>query len=264
MKIQLNIFAIFILAFSNLQAQPQKQNIQPVYFGERLNFSMKYLNMKVANLEFSVSDSIKNLSQPQHQLSIKAYSTPFATKLFKINNSYTTLFFSDNFLPLKSTKKIDQKNIQQKVVLDFDHQNYQATFNDSISWFLPSPCYDYFSMLYFLRSYPWEKHDTLSFFLDSEYLISKVEAILLQESEILKVPCGKFSTIKIQLNFKSTTKVKRPWKTDILTNRLAKPGSKLNIWLSNDRQRLPLKIFYLQSFVKTSITLVSYSGRHQD
>ena len=201
MKRQFIIFAIIILVFSNVQAQPQKQNIQPSLLGEQLAFSMKYLNMKVASLEFFVSDSFKNLSKPQYQLSVKANSTPFATKLFKINNNYFTLFNTKTFLPVKSIKKIDQKNIQHNAVLDFDHQDYQATFNDSISWSLPAPCYDYFSMLYFLRAQPWDKIDTLKFFLDSEYLISEVEAVLLKENEILKVPCGKFKTIKIQLNF---------------------------------------------------------------
>ena len=259
MKTHLNIFIIFILVFSNIQAQPQKQNNGLVLLGERLNFSMKYLNMKVANLAFFVADSNTNNSTMLYQLSVQTNSTPLATKLFKINNSYLTLFNTKTFLPVKSIKKIDQKNIQHNVVLDFDHQDHQATFNDSISWSLPSPCFDYFSMLYFLRAQPWEENDTLRFFLDSEYLISEVEAVLQPENEILNVPCGKFSTLKIQLSFQSTTKEERPWKTDIITNRLAKPGSKLNIWFSDDEHRLPLKISYYQSLIKTTIELISFS-----
>ena len=96
MKRQFIIFAIIILVFSNVQAQPQKQNIQPSLLGEQLAFSMKYLNMKVASLEFFVSDSFKNLSKPQYQLSVKANSTPFATKLFKINNNYFRI--NNNFM----------------------------------------------------------------------------------------------------------------------------------------------------------------------
>ena len=264
MKTFFETLIIFFLFFFHIQAQTLKQKNSFNLYGERLYYSMKYLNMKVANLDFSIADSNKNFSAPQYHLSVKAYSTPLASKLFKINNKYTIYFSTKDFLPLKSIKYIDQKNIQHKVVLDFNHQDYQATFNDSISWFLPTACYDYFSMLYFLRAQPWEESDTLRFFLDSEYLISRVEAVVLPETKILKVPCGKFKTIKIQLTFKSTTKEKRPWKTDIITNRLAKPGSKLDIWLSDDERRLPLKISYFQSLVKTTITLIFFSGRQQD
>ncbi len=220
--------------------------------------------MTVANLDFLIADTIKNFNIPQYKLSVKAQSIWFATKLFKIDNNYKTYFKTENFLPLKSIKNINQKNIQHELTINFDHQIHQASINDSIFWIIPNPCYDYFSMLYFIRSLPWNKDDTLSFFLDSEYLISKVEAVVMPENKILKVPCGKFKTIKIQMKFQLLTKKNRPWKTDIITNRLAKPGSKLNIWLSDDEFRLPLKISYFQSLANTKIILNSFSRRNLD
>jgi len=264
MKIHRNILAILFLLFSHLQSQTVKHNASINFAGERLKFSMNYLNLNVATLKFTVADSNSNMSEPFYQLLVTARSNPFASKLFKIKNKYSVLFATNNFLPIQSIKKIDQKNIQHNVVQKFDHHEQQATFNDSITWSLPTPCYDYFSMLYFLRSQPLKSSDTLSFFLDSEYLILKVMAIILPESSTIKTPYGKFKTIKIQLSFEAGTKVERPWKTDIITNRLAKPGSKLNIWLSDDRLRLPLKISYYQSLIKTTIKLISFSKGHPD
>jgi len=264
MKKIFKIIAITFCLITSSLGQVNQQNNSINFYGERLNFKMEYLNMKVANLEFFITSANKNINIPQYQLSVKAQSTAFATKLFKIDNVYRTFFDAKYFLPRKSVKNINQKNIQHKLVIDFDHNIHQASINDSIFWTLPNPCYDYFSMLYFIRSASWNKGDTLNFFLDSEYLISQVEAVITSEYKTLKFPCGKFKTIKIQLRFQLLTKIERPWKTDIISNRLAKPGSKLNIWLSDDEYRLPLKISYFQSLAKTKLILNSFSRRNLD
>lgn len=261
------IFKIAAITFSLISTsfgQANKQHCSINFCGEKLNYKMEYLNMNVADLTFWVENNKHNLDPPEWELNLKAQSTGFATKLFKIDNYYKTYFKTENFLPLKSIKNINQKNIQHELVINFDQQIHQASINDSLFWSIPNPCYDYFSMLYFIRSQPWEKGDTLNFFLDSEYLISKVKAFVMPENKILKLPCGKFKTIKIQMKFQLLTKKKRPWKTDIITNRLAKPGSKLNIWLSDDELRLPLKISYFQSLVNTKIILNSFSRRNSD
>ena len=264
MKKIFNILTILISLISINYAQPEKQHRSINFCGEKLNYKMEYLNMKVANLDFVIASTNKNFNIPQYQLSVKAQSTGFATKLFKIDNNYKTFFETENFLPIRSIKNINQKNIQHELVINFNHQIHQASINDSLFWSIPNPCYDYFSMLYFIRSQPWDRGDTLNFFLDSEYLISKVKAFVLPENKILKVPCGKFKTIKIQMKFQLLTEKKRPWKTDIISNRLAKPGSKLNIWLSDDELRLPLKISYFQTLANTKIVLNSFSRRNLD
>jgi hypothetical protein len=258
MKILNYILILLLIFIPKTWAQSFDKNFAKKFSREQLHYSMFYLNMNIAQLDFSLIDST---SDPNYQLLVEAHATALATKFFKLENTYMTFFSRTNLLPQLAKKKIMQKNIQHELVIRFDHQQQQARLNDSLSWAIPQPCFDYFSMLYFLRSLHWLKGDTLHFFLDSEFLISKVEAALLPDRETLQLRCGNFAAIKIGVKFDQLNFEPRPWKTDILTNRLAKPGSKLIIWLSDDEHHLPLKISYTQSLVNTTIVLNSFSRR---
>lgn len=250
-------FFSLLLGLINLGATKSKMN--PNFIGERLIFKMEYLNLSVATLNFQISDA----SPHQYHLNVRAKATRTASLMFKLDNIYETYFDKQNFLPNKIVKQIRQKNIQHELKFSFDHRTRTAKLDDSISWEIPADCFDYFSMLYFLRSQKLEPGDSIHFHLDSEFLISKVEAKILPEQEVIQVPAGKFRTIKLNLKFSAITNQSRPWRTDLLTNRLASPGSEITIWFSDDENRLPLKIAYHQSKIKTQIVLDSFSRGQQ-
>lgn len=251
-------FCSWLLFFTfNFSVAANNFAFEPAFKNEILKYKLKYLNLKVADLEFSVTDSSCSAESTARLLTICARSTSSAGKLFYVNNIYQVNFISANFLPLKIEKNIDQKNIRHLLTIQYDRQKLTATKNDSLTWSIPEPCYDYFTMLYFLRSQTLNFGDTLNFYLDSEYLISKVRAVVQSGIENIKVPAGKFAAIRLELSFQLITEAERPWKTDLLTNRLAAPGSKLTLWLSNDEKRIPLKISYHNSLSKTELLLYS-------
>jgi len=230
------------------------------FFGEQLVFKMNYLNLSVATLQFQIIDTVQN----SYHLKIHARASRTARLLFKLDNVYETFFDRTTFLPGRAIKKIHQKNIQHDLTINYDQQQNRASIGDSISWFIPADCYDYFSLLYLLRSRELNAGDSLHYHLDSEFLISQVAVKVLPEREVIQVPAGKFESIKLAVKFSAVSHQPRPWKTDLLTNRLAKPGSRLLIWFSNDQKRLPLKISYQQSALKTHIVLKSYHRGKQN
>ncbi|UCE04472.1 MAG: DUF3108 domain-containing protein [bacterium] len=231
----------------------------PNFIGEQLVFKMEYLNLSVATLNFQTIGTNKN----NYHLKVHANATRSARLLFKLDNVYETYFNRNTFLPIKVIKKIQQKNIQHELNIYFDYQKNKASLGDSISWLIPGDCFDYFSMLYFLRAQALRPGEIIHFHLDSEYLISKVEVKVLSDQEIIQVPAGKFQSIKLNLKFSAVTHEPRPWRTDLLTNRLAAPGSEITIWFSNDNYQLPLKISYHQSKIKTQLVLDSFSRGQQ-
>lgn len=247
----------FLFGFINMGEIESKFN--PNFIGEQLMFKMEYLNLSVATLKFQTTETNLN----NFHLKIHASATLSARLLFKLDNVYETYFDRNTFLPTKVIKQIDQKNIHHELNIHFNHQQNKASLGDSISWSIPADCFDYFSMLYFLRSQKLEPGDSIHFHLDSEFLISKVEAKVLPEQEVIQVPAGKFPSIKLNLKFSAVTHEPRPWRTDLLTNRLASPGSEITIWFSDDENRLPLKIAYHQSKIKTQIILKSFSRGQQ-
>ncbi|MDZ7335822.1 MAG: DUF3108 domain-containing protein [candidate division KSB1 bacterium] len=256
MKIFCLIFALF--AIMNLGQDEGK--LQLDFLGEKLSFKMEYLNLSVAKLDFDILDA----ESGNYLVRVHAKSTGSASLMFKLDNVYETYFDRQSCLPNKIVKKIAQKNIQHELKFLFDHKNGVANLGDSISWKIPEDCFDYFSMLYFLRRQRLQPGDIVRFHLDSEYIISKVEARVLAAQESIKVPAGKFRAIKLNIKFTRISPHSRPWRTDLLTNRLASPGSELTLWLSDDDSRLPLKIAYHQSQMKTQVVLDAFSrGRRQ-
>lgn len=250
---------ILILLFSSARTQ-EFQTAQKQYFaGEQLAYHMEYMHLHVATLVFEM----KNDSD-EFFLSVAAQSTGKARFLFSLNNAYETFMDKNTLLPLRTEKKIRQKNISHELKITYNHPAGRASLADSVFWEIPRNCYDYFSMLYFLRTLSLDQFHSLHFFLDSEYLISEVTVTLKSEGELVNVPAGRFNTIRLELSFTQKTQEERPWKTDLLTNRLAKPGSVVTIWFSNDEFRLPVKISYGNSLIKTSIELNSYSRGAQD
>jgi hypothetical protein len=253
-------FIWFLLAAPWLRSQPETPPSLSLdqFQGERLHYQMEYLNLRVATLDFYVApDNERNHPQFFH-LNITAKSTGAATWLFSVNNRYEIDLEQQTLLPVKIHKTIRQKNVAYQRTITFDHLQRQAACDDSLNWPIPEPCYDYFSMLYFLRTQPLILDDTLRFYLDSEYRLSNVEVVVLKEPKPVSVPAGRFEAIALQLKFIPGIRTSRPWKTDLLTNRLTAPGSELLVYFSNDRYRYPLKIFYQQTSVQTQIILDSF------
>lgn len=244
----------------------QTQSIHPFtpqkFLGEQLNYKLEYLNLSAASLNFQIPDTARIDHITVNHLIVKATSSRSAGMLFKLDNRYETYFDRTTFLPQKIYKSIRQKNIMHDLTIMFDHRQHQASRGDSIFWSIPADCYDYFSMLYYLRAQPLLPGDTLRFHLDSEYRVSKVEAVVLSEKKQIDVPAGKFDAIQLQVKFAALKNLSRPWKTDLLTNRLAAPGSELTIYFSDDHVRLPLKISYHQSVINTQIILKSFQRGH--
>jgi len=239
---------------SSVRAQPSRPVPAENFVGERLEFRMEYAHMSVATLKFDMRDD-----SSCYHLRVAAKSTAKASLLFPLDNVYDAMLAKQTLLPLRVEKRIRQKNIKNDAVIQYRHETGEASLEDAAHWPIPADCYHYFSMIYFLRTAAWSQLDGLRLHLDAEYVISAVDVALQPEPETITVPAGKFSVRRLVLIFTPISNKARPWKTDLLTNRLAKPGSVVTFWFSDDEARLPVKIAYGNSTVNTVIVLTSYS-----
>ena len=257
-------FFLCLCSYFNSYAQQDSivQNIP--FLKEQLGYQMEYLNLNVCSLKFEIIDTVRMGTESTYHLQVTAKASGSAKFLFNLDNIYHSYFNASTFLPSKTVKKIKQKNIRHIMNIEFNHEQNQAVIIDSVSWEIPYDCFEYFSMLYFLRSQKLAPNDTLHFHLDSEHLISQGCAVVLPDKEKIKTPAGKFQAKKVEIEFNAVNKEPRPWKTDLLTNRLASPNSRLSIWFSDDDLHLPLKISYNQSLIKTKIILNSFKRGQQD
>lgn len=187
-------------------------------------------------------------------LLVKAKTNTLFTPLFHIDNEYASRIMLQNSLPLSLIKTIFQKNVSQVVTIIYNQDQHIAMLNDSSRWSLPDSCHNLFSMFYLLRSHDYYVGDTLAFYLDSEHIISKAKAIVAAE-EVMQSAIGTLSTHRIEIAFTPFSELVRPWKTDLLTNRLATPYSEMTMWLSTDNERIPVRIEFKQRQYKVDLIL---------
>lgn len=207
-------------------------------------YTIKHLKMPTTKLTFTFRDTIIKNESEYFELFVTAKNQNIFNFLFRVENEYRTQIQNNTFLPLRMEKKINQKNIEEQTVIIYDQASHLAYKDSSFSWTLPVACHNYFSMLFFLRNQPLHPGDCYTFNLDVEYLTWEVEACV-QQLEAIELDNRNDTAIRVDLNYKSLTNDhKRPWKTDLLTNRIARKGGKMVVWFGSGKNRPILRVNY--------------------
>lgn len=225
-----------------------------LFESEKMIFKMVYLKFPAGTLIFQLRGLNEHNGVPCYRLDVQAETNAVFSPLFGIKNRYESCFDTTTFLPYYLKKEIHQKNIEQIRTIQFDHENNVAQIGDSIRWDIPPASLGFFSMVYFLRKQRFSEQDTISFNLDSENLPSRGSAYIIGRKKI-PTSLGAMDALKVGLSFEPLTREERPWKTDLLTNRLANPYAKISFWFSDDDLRLPLIIEFEQKHSKAKLIL---------
>ena len=214
-------FILFILICFSLQA-------------EKIHLSIRYLGLKVVNIV--IEDS-------ENRLSIYGQSTALANIAAKLDNYYFVEYDSD-YLPIKYSKKIVQKNYFEDRTTFYDREKCYAkmiSFLDSskdCEYEIKPLNRDFFSSLFFLRNQ--EKSGEL--WVDANQIIWKVKYEFIGketincvlgkiDARIVKITCEKYSD-------------KKPKRSDMLTNNLVNEKYALYFWFTDDEQSIPIKAKY--------------------
>ena len=76
---------------------------------------------------------------------------------------------------------------------------------------------------------------------------------------------GRFSCHKFTLKIvESAESDERPWKTDIITNRISRKDTELFFWITDDERHLPVQIGYKSSPFAVQLILEDFSSKSKD
>jgi hypothetical protein len=197
-----------------------------IFHGEQLEFDMFYKGIKVATSRMWLE---ANGSRTTIIWSVK--SGPVVTLLFKINNRYEAIL-NDGML-VQANKVIDQKNIQQQMTINYDLDSLRATANANFSWPILADCHHILSMLYDLRTRFLSSGDSIHYIVDVESQIWRLSGMVQSNYD----QTGNIAAHEIVFHFAPAMDISdRPWKTDLLTNRLVRDRATLFIQLGNRQQ----------------------------
>ncbi|WP_299113779.1 DUF3108 domain-containing protein [uncultured Winogradskyella sp.] len=208
--------------------------------GEWFKFRMSYSGWLKAG-EATLNIKEKSLDgKPVYHVVGKGKTTGAINWFFKVRDRYESYFDTKTGLPYKFIRKIDEGGHKKDVEIAFDHENKKAKVNNKKyktikSVDIDTNVQDLVSAFYYLRN----NYDTESI---KKGDVVKLSMFFDEENYPFKLKFLGRETIKVKLNG-SKIKVKtlkfRPY---VMAGRVFKEEESLTLWVSADKNKIPLKI----------------------
>lgn len=221
-----------ILTFQ-AKAQEESAVFKP---GEWLKFRIHYgiLNASYATLQVK-TDNINNV--PVYHVVGKGKTTGFASIFFKVDDTYESYFGKEDGRPYKFVRKIDEGGYTKDMEINFDYNKDQAVLNDKkndkkFNFTIEKDVQDLISAFYYLRNnYSFDdleenKSITLDMLFDDDGIFQFKLKYL--GKEVLRTKFGKVECLKF-----------RPY---VQSGRVFKEKESLSLWVSNDLNKIPIRI----------------------
>lgn len=201
------------------------------YFKFRIHYGL--VNAGYATLE--VKEAIRNNKKVHHVVG-NGYTTGITKLVFKVKDDYQSYFDKETGQPYQFVRRIDEGGYTKNQVGFFDQNRNTVTVNDykhdsKKTFTVPENVQDIVSVFYYLRNHP--KVDklnvgesiTVDMFFDDEVFKFKLKFL---GREDLKT---KFGTVSAMMF--------RPY---VQAGRVFKEEESLTVWISDDYNRVPLRI----------------------
>ena len=228
---------IILFLFSFLLAET------PFKVGESLKYSADFNLIRVGQAELYVT-GIENINDLEtYHVTFSANTTGLADQLFKIRDQIDIWMDKKDFFTHRLIKNINEGNYRNNVDVKFDYQKSIAkTKTKEVS--IDFKARDSFSMFYYLRTIPLKKNEVMSF---SSFEGKRIVHYNLQMTgtETIRTNLGTFNC-----------KVIRPYREG---KNLFKNQGDMQIWISDDRKRLPVKIQIKMKYGSMTLLLKNVS-----
>jgi len=204
--------------------------------GEWFRFKMSYSGFfKAGNATLSVFETT-NENKPAFHIIGKGWTTGAIKWFFKVKDRYESYVDQETMLPYKFIRKIDEGGYTKDIEIDFDHQKNKAYINNKKKKIeknldIKPNVQDIVSTFYFLRNnleitnLKMGDEINLDMFFDEENHGFKLKYL---GEETIKTEFGKVESIMF-----------RPY---VLAGRVFKEEESLTLWVSKDKNKIPLRI----------------------
>ena len=226
--------------------------------GEWFKFEMSYSGFfKAGNATLSLNEKKLDGKSVYHVVG-KGWTTGAIKWMFKVKDRFESYFDKDTGVPYKFIRKIDEGGHTKDIEIKFDHENKVAEVNNKkhkkvTTITTEQDVQDMVSMYYYLRNTidiaslkQGDEIETNMFFDEDNYGF-KLKYL------------GK-ETIKVDING-SKVKVKtvmfRPY---VMAGRVFKEEESLTLWVSADKNKIPLKIKADLAVGSLRADLVAFKG----
>ncbi len=204
--------------------------------GEWFRFEMSYSGwMKAGEATLTVNEGIYN-NKPVFHIVGKGWTTGAVSWFFEVEDRYETYIDKRTNLPYKFIRDIDEGGHTKNIEIEFDQDKNEAHVNNikhkrkTVVDTKPN-IQDMVSTFYYLRNnmnvanLKIGDEVFINMFFDEENYGFKLQYL---GEEIIKTEFGKINSLKF-----------RPY---VMAGRVFKEEESLTLWVSNDKNKIPLRI----------------------
>lgn len=246
-------YIFYILIFCCVSLTVNAQKTLAYTNGEELKFKVKYGWFKTSEATLKVQKSTLN-KRDVHHITGFGNTVGMLDIFFKVRDSFQSYIDVHSGLPIKFVRNTSEGGYTKNKMIEFDHKKDSATVHDykrsSLSKHaIKNESQDMLSSLYALRNQvdinnlEINQSFFLNLFFDEENFGFK--ATYLGE-EVLKTDFGKVKTLKF-----------RPY---VQADRVFKEEESVTIWISNDKNKIPIQIKADLVVGSLTATLQEYRG----
>jgi len=229
----ISALALVLLSFP-LQAGDEFCGIHNTTFqtGESLTFKVYYTlaGVYVAAGEANFTINLEKLANKQVYHIVgdgKTYN--FYDNFFKVRDKYETFIDTATLQPLKFIRNVYEGGYKKYENITFNHSTNTAITSDGL-YKVPDCVQDVLSSIYYARNIDFNKYKPgdkipFSMFLDNETYELYIRYL---GKETIKTKYGKFKAIK--------------YKPLLIKGTIFEGGEKMNVWVSDDQNRIPVRI----------------------
>jgi hypothetical protein len=168
-------------------------------------------------------------NKPVWHLDGTGVSLPSYDWVYKVRDRYQSYVDTTTLQPLKFVREIDEGKYKKSELITFDKKSSTA-LQDGKSYKVPACVHDVMSQVYFARNIDFNKYktnDTIPFDIFLDKAVHRVYIRYLGR-ETIKSRYGKFRCLK--------------FKPLLLEGSMFKGGERMTVWVSDDGNRLPIRI----------------------
>ncbi len=220
----------------------------PFAVGEQLNYEVSWSSFVVAGeltLETKARRTVDGVDA-YHVTALAQSVGIVSAVVYKVKDVYDSFINATTMQPFRAEKNSRRGKKREQGTTVLDQQNGKATLEGGKELKIPQGTYDLASLLYAIRMLDLTQGKTQNFTLIEDGKLYDL-TVTVEGREKVGTKMGDFNTVRV------STKAAN-------TNRSGKDPYKLNIYLTNDSERLPVLITATPAWGEVRVELISAVG----
>ncbi|HYW96546.1 MAG TPA: DUF3108 domain-containing protein [Bacteroidales bacterium] len=243
MRVLLATCLILLLPLS-LNAQSNQNNFKS---GEKLRFVIYYGPLDGGYIDAQLEEAYLD-GKPVYHSKMLAKSTGLADKLYKVRDEYQSYFDPYTLLPYKSIRNIREGKYTKFNIVYYNHADLKVTNVDNKVFDVPPDIRDMVSVFYYIRNRDFDNMKNgdiikINTFFDNEIFPFDMRY---RGREVIKTRMGTYRCIKLV-----------PF---VEPGRIFNDEDDMTIWLSDDSNRVPIRVSFDLKVGSIKCDLIEYSG----